>query len=140
GLLNVLFGLFLLTAAAQTARLPPQRYAAQMRKTAGGPLVRSEGLRRSLDERLAQETPESLRGRGVVTYAVWGALALLTGAVTTLGGVGMCQRRSCPLVAFSCLLPALPLVAGSACCCLGEGVGAWGLYVLLDPQVRGAFR
>ena len=39
------------------------------------------------------------------------------------------------------LLTAIPCLSFSSCCCgFGQIISVWCLFVLLDPQVRSAFR
>jgi hypothetical protein len=68
-----------------------------------------------------------------------GALGLLTSLLILLGGIQMLRMRSYGLALFSAILAAVPCLSGSACCCLGEGIGIWALVVLLNPEVRAAF-
>jgi hypothetical protein len=68
-----------------------------------------------------------------------GAVGLVTSLLILLGGIQMLRLRSYGLAVFSSILVALPCISGSACCCLGEGIGIWALVVLMNPEVRAAF-
>jgi len=50
------------------------------------------------------------------------------------------DRRILTLAVVTAILTAVPCLSCSACCGVGEGIGIWSLVVLLNPEVRNAFR
>jgi hypothetical protein len=73
---------------------------------------------------------------GYTSGAVVGVLALLV----LLGAIRMLLMRSYGLAVFASIVAAIPCLSPSGCCLLGEIVGIWSLVVLMDPDVREAFR
>jgi hypothetical protein len=69
-----------------------------------------------------------------------GAIALLVSLITILGAIRMMMLRSYGLAVFVSVLTAIPCISPTACCLLGEGAGIWALVVLLNTDVRSAFR
>jgi hypothetical protein len=57
-----------------------------------------------------------------------------------LGGVRMLSLKSYGLAFLASVTAAVPCVSLIACCGVGEIVGIWALVVLLQPDVRAAFR
>jgi hypothetical protein len=73
---------------------------------------------------------------GVGGFGLGGLLALLT----VFGAVRMMSLKGYGLAVFSAIVTAIPCISCMACCGFGEGVGIWALVVLLNPDVRAAFR
>jgi hypothetical protein len=69
-----------------------------------------------------------------------GALAMAVSLITALGAIRMMMLKSYGLAVIAAVLAAIPCVSPGACCLLGEGVGIWALVILLNPEVRSAFR
>ena len=69
-----------------------------------------------------------------------GGLGGLFSLLTILGAVRMMALKSYGLAVFVSVLAAVPCISCMACCGPGEGVGIWALVVLLNPEVRSAFR
>jgi hypothetical protein len=70
-----------------------------------------------------------------------GALALFVALITVLGAIRMMMLRSYGLAVIASVLAAIPCVSPGACPCLfGMAIGFWALVVLLNPEVRSAFR
>jgi hypothetical protein len=69
-----------------------------------------------------------------------GAVGLLVSLLTILGAIRMMMLKSYGLAVFVAVLTAIPCISPSACCMIGEAIGIWALVVLLNPEVRAAFR
>ena len=70
---------------------------------------------------------------------LWGGgLAVLVGILGIAGGARMLALRSYGLGVTGAILTAIPCV--SPCCLLGQIAGIWALIVLLNSDVRSAFR
>ena len=52
----------------------------------------------------------------------------------------MLSLRAYGLAVAASVITAIPCISCSACCGLGEGIGIWALVVLLNNDVRAAFR
>ncbi len=67
-----------------------------------------------------------------------GGLSVVIGVLGILGGIRMLSLRSFGLGATASILTAIPCV--TPCCLLGQAAGIWALIVLLQSDVRSAFR
>jgi hypothetical protein len=56
------------------------------------------------------------------------------------GGLKMKDLRAYPLALTAAIVALVPCLGANVCCCIGMPVGAWALYVLTRPEVKGAFR
>jgi hypothetical protein len=73
----------------------------------------------------------------IAIRAGWGCLMLATNAVILVGALGMKRLRGSNLSHVACILALIPCLG--PCFVLGIPLGIWGLAVLYDPGVRGAF-
>ena len=55
-------------------------------------------------------------------------------------GIRMLQLRNYGLVFFGALVSAVPCISGSSCCCIGEAAGIYAIILLLQSDIRDAFR
>jgi hypothetical protein len=69
-----------------------------------------------------------------------GALGLVSGILAIVGGARMFVLKSYGLAVFASVVTAIPCISCSGCCGLGEGIGIWALVVLLNEEVKAAFR
>jgi hypothetical protein len=67
-----------------------------------------------------------------------GAVGVLGGLLALIGGVCMLARKARGLAILCALVTALPVT--SPCCLFGLPVGIWSLVVLLQGDVKAAFR
>jgi hypothetical protein len=85
-------------------------------------------------------TGADLKRLGTTVYLGWGSIAFLGGLLVTLGGIRMRQMRSYGLSILGSVVAAVPCVSCNGCCLVGQIVGIWALVVLLDANVKAAFR
>jgi hypothetical protein len=83
--------------------------------------------------------------RDLLNFYVYGGFGgavagVLSGVLAIVAGVRMLALKSYGLAVFSSVVLAIPCVSCSACCGLGEGIGIWALVVLMNEEVRAAFR
>jgi hypothetical protein len=78
-------------------------------------------------------------GAGIF-YLALGVVALLAAALTILGGARMVALKSHGLAVTASVVAAIPCLSSMGCCCFGEAVGIWCLIVLMNADVRAAFR
>jgi hypothetical protein len=71
---------------------------------------------------------------------IWGIIALLASLVTLFGGIRMLSLRSRGLALFGAVLAALPCISPTGCCAFGQLAGIWAIIVLLNSDVKAAFR
>lgn len=72
------------------------------------------------------------------TMLVWGVISLPCSILILVGGLTMMRMRAYALSLFAAVLALLP--CSSPCCLLGAIGGIYGLTVLLNADVRAAFR
>ena len=86
----------------------------------------------SLDDEMSKAKPLSI-GLSVAS--------LLVALLTLFAGVRMLQLRNYGLVMIGSLLSAIPCVSGASCpCCVGAVAGIYSVILLLQPDIRDAFR
>lgn len=83
---------------------------------------------------------------GMMTFVLNFLLAvgvsnLIVSLFTLLAGVRMLQLRNYGLVMIGSLFSAIPFVSGASCpCCVGAVAGIYAIIMLLQPDIRDAFR
>ena len=83
---------------------------------------------------------EASRGPGALDIA-WGLLTLAAMAFVIFGGIRLYQLRQRSVVFTSAIILLIPCLSPCCLSCgLSIGVGVWSLIVLLDPQVKAAFK
>ncbi len=92
------------------------------------------GQEQQMAEQIQQIMAASSGPLGIVTSF----MMLMTSLVIIAGGVKMRTAEMyslCVVAAALCMIPCT-----SCCCCLGLPIGIWALVVLLDQNVKAAFR
>jgi hypothetical protein len=74
----------------------------------------------------------------VAEYLGGGILWILLSIVAVIGAIRMMSLRNYGLAMTSAILTVIPCV--TPCCFLGQGAGIWALIVLMNNDVRAAFR
>jgi hypothetical protein len=138
GLVNLLLPGFLLVTAVNIARISPEK-AAEMQ--AEQIRLLRQMMPSIADEMEKKQAPpeESLR-QAMMYYFVWGAVTGLGCLLTMIGGWRMWSLRNYGLAVTGAIVAAIPCVSCAGCCGIGEGIGIWALVVLLNTDVRAAFR
>ncbi len=77
---------------------------------------------------------------GAMFYFVLCVFSLLAAAITIFGGMRMLKLRSYGLAVFASVLAAIPCISPMGCCGVGEGAGIWSFVVLMNADMRSAFR
>jgi hypothetical protein len=129
--LNFLLGLYLIVNGVFTSTLSDEQFEHQM--SAFNPQQKEQMEK-------AGWSVDSVKKLSVGICVGLGGLAALLSLLTILGAIGMMSQRWYGLAMFVSVIAAIPCVSCTACCGLGEGVGIWALIVLLNPEVRAAFR
>src|SRR5262249_20350947 len=130
-ILNVFGALGSFCAAAGFGSLTPDQYEQ---------LIKQQGPEQQKNLEQSGIGPEQLRNIYVYGFGIGGVLSLLTALVTIFGGIFMRSLRAYGLCVVAAILAALPCTSAGGCCLLGEIVGIWALIVLLNGEVRAAFR
>ena len=74
----------------------------------------------------------------VAEYLGGGILWILLSIIAVIGAIRMMSLRNYGLAMTSAILTVIPCV--TPCCFLGQGAGIWALIVLMNNDVRAAFR
>src|SRR5262245_9822353 len=95
--------------------------------------------KKQLDE--AGITPEQLQSYYVKFFGGTGIAGILGFPLLLVGGIQMCRGRGWGLALTAAVLAMLPGLSPSFCCCgLSPAIGIWALVVLLNSDVKAAFR
>ena len=84
-----------------------------------------------------QENPLAQMMAGTLGIAI-GLFDIAIGVVIFLGAKKMMNLQSYSFAMVAAILAMIPCI--SPCCILGLPIGIWALVVLLDPNVKAAFR
>jgi hypothetical protein len=135
GVLNLFFALFLVLNAALLVLIPDAQLAAQNAKTQEM-FEKKFGFAKEDLER-SKQTPTQQR---ITSVAL--AMVVLVGALLPLlAGFKMRSLRSYGLCVTGAIVAALPGVSCMSCPCgVGLPVALWALVVLLNADVKAAFR
>ncbi len=75
-----------------------------------------------------------------IGYIILGAIGVIAAIIIIFGGVQMRNLRSYGLAVFASILALIPCISPMGCCVLGEVAGIWALVVLMNQDVKTAFR
>jgi hypothetical protein len=79
--------------------------------------------------------------RGIaIGYILLGLVALLIAILIIVGGLKMRGLAAHGLAVFAAVLALIPCISCAGCFGLGQVAGIWALIVLLNPDVKAAFR
>jgi hypothetical protein len=132
GVLNVLFSLWgIVSAALFVAGLNPM---AQGQMEQFEELAAQGGEQADMAEMMMQITSAMQGPVGLVT----GIIQLVIGAVIIAGAIKMKGLQSYGFALTATILAMIPCL--SNCCIIGLPIGIWALVVLLDNNVKQAFR
>ncbi len=78
----------------------------------------------------------------IYTYSGFseGVLGLVSAILAIIAGVRMLSLKSYGFAVFASVLVAIPCISCSGCCGVGEGIGIWALVILMNEEVKAAFR
>ncbi len=136
GVFNVLFGLYMACNALYWYRMSladTEKALAQAQQM--------PWLRAYLASGKAQlPTAAEMKSQATVSCTISATVWLVTALLVIMGGARLRTLRSYGLAVSGSLIAIVPCVTCTACCGFGEIVGVWALMVLLNPEVRAAFR
>ena len=99
------------------------------------------GLKEVFEAREKEGITLEDEAKRAMPYMIALCVASVLGALLPLlAGIRMLQLRNYGLVFFGALTAAIPCVSGSSCCCIGEVAGIYAIIMLLQPDIRDAFR
>jgi hypothetical protein len=132
-LLVGLIGLVNNGAVALQSQLEPQVFEANTRDFFEQLATRAQD--EDQREAVRARIPAALRW-GPIVRAGFAALGL----VSVGGAVAMLRKRAYSFAVFAGFATIFNMALPSCCCVLSILVGGYGLYVLMDPEVRAEFR
>jgi len=133
GILNLFFAVYMVFNSVFTTVVPAEKLKEQQMAT-------YEALFPSLRETIDQKTPEEMKTQALLVSWPLTLFVLLASILPVAGGVRMLSLKSYALAVCGAICAAIPCLSITACCGLGEGIGIWALVVLLNPDVKSAFR
>jgi hypothetical protein len=131
GILNLLLSLGCFGVAFFYSQIPPDKMEELMEKQNPAQVAQMRQAGVSVDA--------IVKGYIYTGYG-GGTIALFASLLTIFGAARMLALKSYELAVFVSALAAIPCISCTGCCGIGEGVGIWALVVLLNPEVRSAFR
>jgi uncharacterized membrane protein HdeD (DUF308 family) len=143
GVLNLLVGLFELGNVAFIAVQPAEEIAKQQDTITDAMTKIFPQAKEEIEKEKQKQAaaPEQLKTKAVVQSAIFTAILFVTGLVPLVGGIRMRALRSYGLAVTGAIVTAIPCLSPSSCPCgLGLIFGIWALVVLLNADVKAAFR
>jgi hypothetical protein len=134
GVLNLLPAAYFAVNTLYVTSLTPEQLQKQMVK-------QNPAMQRQLDD-LAEQgyTVADIKRLGEYVCGGLSGGGFLVSLITIVGGIRMLQLKNYGLAVFASLVAAVPCLSGVACCGVGEIVAVWSIWVLLQVDVRSAFR
>lgn len=93
----------------------------------------NEEALRDLEREFGREAAQAI---GLIGQWVGILLGVIGSAVLIFGGLQMMRMKSWGLCVTACALAMLPCWG---CCCIGLPLGAFGLYVLFQSEIKASF-
>jgi hypothetical protein len=94
----------------------------------------------AMKAQLDNTSADEMKRQALMIYWPLTFFALLTSVLPIAGGIRMLSLKSYPLGVCAAVSAAIPCISPTACCGIGEIVGIWALIVLINENVRAAFR
>lgn len=98
------------------------------------------GISKAVQDQQQNKTPEEEKISSVISNLVLSVLMMAIAILTMLAGFRMRSLRSYALSIVGAISAAIPCLSCGGCCGFGEIIGIWALIVLLNEQVKAAFR
>jgi hypothetical protein len=135
GILTILAAAWTLVSAGIIMATPLDTFRVQQQQT-------QQMMKQMFPTLPAQEgqTPEQLKTTTMISYGVAGVIWLVVGLLNVFGGLRMRSLRGYGLAIFASILALLPCISPTGCCLLGQIAGIWALVVLMNQDVKAAFR
>jgi hypothetical protein len=141
GVLNLLFAGYLVVSTLYQLSLSPEEIRESARLQREVFVKTFPGLKEVLEARDKEGITPEEEAKKVMPFMIGLAVASVLGALLPLiAGIRMLQLRNYGLVFFGAVVAAIPCVSGSGCCCLGELAGIYAVVMLLQTDIRDAFR
>lgn len=133
--LNLLFALYMVFNAV-ISTITPARELYESQRHLYEQLFGPE----TANKMMADKSPEEMKSQALAISWPWTVLSILGSILSLLGAVSMLRLRAYTLSILGSVAAVIPCVSCTACCGLGEGIGIWALVVLMNEEVKAAFR
>jgi uncharacterized membrane protein len=133
GILNLFFALYMVLNSVLSTAMSAEKLKAQQMQI-------YEALPPSMREDASKKTAAEMKTQAMLINWPLTLFALLASILPIAGGIRMMSLKSYALGVCGAIVAAIPCISITACCGLGEGIGIWALVVLLNPDVKSAFR
>ncbi len=133
--INLLFALYMVVNAVFTTITPAREMyesQRQMYEMFFGPETAQKAL--------SGKSADDMKAQALAISWPWTVLAFISSILTLVGAATMLRLRAYALSVIGAVAAAIPCISCSACCGLGEGIGIWALVVLMNEEVKAAFR
>lgn len=133
GILNLFFALYMVVNSVSSTVMSADQLKAQQVKMFG---LMSAEMKAEAEKKSASE----IKTQAMLVNWPLTLFAFLASVLPIAGGIRMMSLKSYALGVCGAIAAAIPCMSATACCGLGEGIGIWALVVLLNPDVKSAFR
>ena len=133
GVLNLFWALYKVVDTVYTAMVP-----AEQLKEAQTAVFKA--LSPSMQAEADKQSAAELKTQTIMINVPVTLFALLSAVLPIAGGVRMLSLKSYGLALTGAITASIPCISAMACCGLGEGAGIWAMVVLLNPDIKSAFR
>lgn len=141
GVLNLLMALVQVGGTVYIAVMPASNTMATYQKLEDmGGLPKGFVKKMEEEQQKQGQTPESMKTNAIIQNALGTLLMLAVAILSLLGGIRMRALRSYGLSITGAVSAAIPCISCGGCCLFGEAIGIWALVVLLNADVKSAFR
>jgi hypothetical protein len=138
GVINLLLSLFLLHRTYDLAVMTVEDYRRQLAQVDDVIRPRFPAVADLFAE--TAKDPEAFKQLNVLGNGIWGGVGLVAALLVLFAGVRMRALRSWGLSVTGAVVVAVPFLSCLGCCGVGEAIGLWALIVLLNSDVKAAFR
>ncbi len=142
GIVNILFAGYLVINSIVVFSQTPEQMEEAAKAQREAMIKLFPQLKKELEarEQAGETIEDSMTKAKPILLGLTGA-SLLVALLTLFAGVRMLQLRNYGLVMIGSLLSAIPCVSGASCpCCVGAVAGVYSVILLLQPDIRDAFR
>jgi hypothetical protein len=133
GILNLFFAFYMIFNSAVTTAMSADKLKAQQ-------LQMFESLMPGMKAEAEKKTASEIKTQAMLINWPLTLFALLASILPIVAGIRMLSLKSYALGICGAIAAAIPCISVTACCGLGEGIGIWALVVLLNADVKSAFR
>jgi hypothetical protein len=129
GMVNLIMGLLLIQQGFMSLRLTDEQWLDQVKAKIDMSEMEKQGF-----------SVKGLHNASTLISLVLGGLNAVGSLVVIYGGWNLRSLNHYGLAVLGSIWAAVPFVSCTACCGPGEVIGIWSLIVLMNRDVRNAFR